>query len=258
MIFKDQCSEIFVQKIQIIIGFENCHESNMNINIWRKIFKYLNIFEYLFEHCYRPEILPSIKNMMRRLYTNINHKPSETTIGDISMLFEADLFKQFGSQGSFLDIQERAFKAYLAYKKRVETSPNYAFLYSNPDIQYLALTKPHIRLNVNLTHAPMNGQPSSSVQRSNVYTNETMNGHAQTVVLQRPPVRMMSQAPVVSSVHLPTQSVISPSPNTSGAFQQSMLGKSRTELFRAFPTIYCKGEGEFCGKQHPSVACCSR
>ena len=164
------------------------------------------------------------------------------------MLFEADLFKQFGSQGSFLDIQERAFKAYLAYKKRVETSPNYAFLFSNPDIQYLALTKPHIRLNV--THAPVNGQPSSSVQRSNVYTNETMNGHAQSV-LQRPPVRMMSQAPVVSSVHLPTQSVINPSSSSnSGVFQHSMSGQYRTELCRPFPTIYYRRRGSgFCGKQ---------
>ena len=27
----------------------NCIKSNMNINIWRKIFKYLNIFEYSFQ-----------------------------------------------------------------------------------------------------------------------------------------------------------------------------------------------------------------
>ena len=50
MIFKDQYSEIFVQKnsnIRRIFGFENCHESNMNINIRRKI------FEYSFVHCYK-------------------------------------------------------------------------------------------------------------------------------------------------------------------------------------------------------------
>ena len=43
LIFKYQCLEIFVQKysnIQIILGFESCHESNTNINIRRKIFKY--------------------------------------------------------------------------------------------------------------------------------------------------------------------------------------------------------------------------
>ena len=53
VIFKDQYSEIFVQKysnIRIIFGFENCHESNTNINIRRKIFEYSNIFEYSFVH----------------------------------------------------------------------------------------------------------------------------------------------------------------------------------------------------------------
>ena len=47
MIFKDQYSEIFVQKysnIQIIFSFENCHESNTKINIRRKIFEYIRIF----------------------------------------------------------------------------------------------------------------------------------------------------------------------------------------------------------------------
>ena len=49
MIFKDQYSEIFIQKysnIRIIFGFENCHESNTNINIRRKIFEYSNICSY--------------------------------------------------------------------------------------------------------------------------------------------------------------------------------------------------------------------
>ena len=53
VIFENQYSEIFIQKysnIQIIFGFENCHESNTNINIWRKIFEYSNKFEYSFKH----------------------------------------------------------------------------------------------------------------------------------------------------------------------------------------------------------------
>ena len=48
LIFEDQFSEIFRQKysnIQIIFGFQNCHELNTNINIWRKIFECSNIFE---------------------------------------------------------------------------------------------------------------------------------------------------------------------------------------------------------------------
>ena len=35
---------------QTIFGFQNFHVSNMNINIWRKIFEYSNIFKYLFVH----------------------------------------------------------------------------------------------------------------------------------------------------------------------------------------------------------------
>ena len=50
LIFKDQYSEIFGQNIRIIFCIQNYHESNMNINIRRKIFEYLNIFEYSFEH----------------------------------------------------------------------------------------------------------------------------------------------------------------------------------------------------------------
>ena len=35
VVFKDQCLELIVE-----FGLENCHESNMNINIWKKIFEY--------------------------------------------------------------------------------------------------------------------------------------------------------------------------------------------------------------------------
>ena len=50
LIFKDQYSEIFGRNIRIIFGIQNYHESNMNINIRRKIFEYSNIFEDSFEH----------------------------------------------------------------------------------------------------------------------------------------------------------------------------------------------------------------
>ena len=43
-------NDLKYSNIQIILSIQNYHESNKNINIWRKIFKYLNIFEYSFEH----------------------------------------------------------------------------------------------------------------------------------------------------------------------------------------------------------------
>ena len=40
--------------IQIIIGIQNYHKSNTNINIWRKIFEYIRIFvRTLIVRCYR-------------------------------------------------------------------------------------------------------------------------------------------------------------------------------------------------------------
>ena len=51
MIFKDQYSEIFVQKysnIRIIFGFENCHESNTNINIRSYTVRYQLDLAHLF------------------------------------------------------------------------------------------------------------------------------------------------------------------------------------------------------------------
>ena len=46
LIFKDQYSNT-----RIIFGIQNDHKLNMNINIWRKIFEYSNVFEYSFKHC---------------------------------------------------------------------------------------------------------------------------------------------------------------------------------------------------------------
>ena len=88
-----------------------------------------------------------IYNFLKNMYFQIHRHPDDmddNMVWDAAVLFESDLWNQFQID---VEVEKSINQALNNYSERLKQSTGYAYLKRFPHIQYLALTKAHIRIN---------------------------------------------------------------------------------------------------------------
>ena len=123
----------------------------------------------------RREFAKQIFEFMKNMYFQIHRHPEDgnlSRIWDAAVLFESDLYSQFIQEE---EVERNIFLALNNYRERLEKSTGYLYLKRYPDIQYLVLTKPHVRIN-QLNTANLCTQ-SAPVSTTSMYNTHSISWH---------------------------------------------------------------------------------